>query len=148
MDWTPERIADLTRLWNEGLTTSEIGKRLGISKNAVVGKAHRMHLSARPSPIKRSARPALPRPHMPVPRTAVPVSRPTSAKPMTAAPLVRKQPQRVVELSNQGCRWPIGHPGEAGFHFCNERALVGKPYCADHASMAYVKVKPKAGEAA
>ena len=43
MDWSPEQISELTRLWGEGLTTSEIGKRLGISKNAVVGKAHRLH---------------------------------------------------------------------------------------------------------
>ena len=46
------------------------------------------------------------------------------------------------------CRWPIGHPGEPDFHFCTERALVGKPYCAEHTALAYVKVKPKAGEAA
>ena len=148
MDWTPERIADLTRLWNEGLTTSEIGKRLGISKNAVVGKAHRMHLSARPSPIKRSARPTLPRPQTSVPRTPAQIVRRPLTTPLATPPPARKQPHRVVELSNQGCRWPIGHPGEAGFHFCNERALVGKPYCADHAAMDYVKVKPKTGEAA
>ena len=93
MDWTPERIADLTRLWNEGLTTSEIGKRLGISKNAVVGKAHRMHLSARPSPIKRSSRPTLPRPQTSVPRTPAQVVRRPLTPPL-AAPLT--------------CSWNLG----------------------------------------
>ncbi len=139
MEWTPERIVELTRLWNEGLTTSEIGKRLGISKNAVVGKAHRMQLSSRPSPIKRSMRPMTARP--------APVAKPM---PYAAPQANMAQPpkQRVVELSAHGCRWPTGHPGEPGFHFCNERALVGRPYCAEHATMAYVKVKPKAGEAA
>ena len=96
-----------------------------------------MHLSARPSPIKRSSRPTLPRPQTSVPRTPAQVVRRPVTPPLAAPPPARKQPHRVVELSNQGCRWPIGHPGEAGFHFCNERALVGKPYCADHAAMGH-----------
>lgn len=127
MDWTQELISELTRLWGEGLSTSEIGKRLGISKNAVVGKAHRLSLPSRPSPIRRI--PGQPRkPSMPRLRKVVPV--------------------KVLQLSNHACRWPIGHPGEPDFRFCTERALVGKPYCAEHTALAYVKVKPKAGEAA
>jgi GcrA cell cycle regulator len=59
MDWTEQRVAELQQLWREGLSTAEIGKRLGITKNAVVGKAHRMGLSSRPSPIlKREPAPA------------------------------------------------------------------------------------------
>ncbi|MGQ0662389.1 MAG: GcrA family cell cycle regulator [Pseudomonadota bacterium] len=135
MDWTMEQIAELTRLWKEGLTTSEIGKRLGISKNAVVGKAHRLHLSARPSPIKHSGRPKLFR-----------AALPTVA--IQAQIALRSPPKRPVELSAHSCRWPIGDPGEPGFFFCGELALAGKPYCAEHAAMAYVKVKAKAGEAA
>lgn len=54
MSWTPERIDELTKLWETGHSASAIGKLLGVSKNAVVGKAHRMKLQARPSPIKRS----------------------------------------------------------------------------------------------
>ena len=140
MFWTPERVAELTRLWNEGLTTSQIGKRLGISKNAVVGKAHRLHLSARPSPIKMSQGPRLVRPLSIV---AVPGQ-------AMAAPALRRVsvPVPVLELSNRQCHWPLGHPGEPGFHFCTERALAGKPYCGQHAAVAYVKVKPKAGAAA
>ncbi|WP_035724843.1 GcrA family cell cycle regulator [Fodinicurvata fenggangensis] len=53
MTWTPDRIDELTRLWNEGQSASAIGKQLGISKNAVVGKAHRLKLAARPSPIRK-----------------------------------------------------------------------------------------------
>src|SRR5262245_34638117 len=145
MDWSPERIAELTKLWNDGLATSEIGKRLGISKNAVVGKAHRLHLSARPSPIRRvMMRSALPRPPRPIaePRALMP------AVAHEARPPAPPQPERVVELSNQTCKWPIGHPNEAGFHFCGERAIVGKPYCQSHTAIAYVRAKPKAGEAA
>lgn len=146
MDWSPERIADLTKLWNEGLATSEIGKRLGISKNAVVGKAHRLHLSARPSPIRRvMMRSALPRPPRPI---AEPRAMMAAVAHDVARPHSPPQPERVVELSNQTCKWPIGHPNETGFHFCGERAIVGKPYCQSHTAIAYVRAKPKAGEAA
>jgi GcrA cell cycle regulator len=55
MDWTPEAIEALRGFWSEGHSTAEIGRRMGISKNAVVGKAHRLNLSARPSPIRRDA---------------------------------------------------------------------------------------------
>lgn len=140
MDWNPEQISQLIRLWGEGLSTADIGKRLGISKNAVVGKAHRLHLAARPSPIKRTG----PR----VPRLSRPVVHVRPAV-QTQAPMPTPPPApRVVELSNQACRWPIGHPGDPGFHFCTDRAIQGKPYCIEHSALAYVKPKPKAGEAA
>ena len=53
MGWTDEQVEELKRLWDKGLTTGEIGKVLGVSKNAVVGKAHRLGLNSRPSPIRR-----------------------------------------------------------------------------------------------
>lgn len=53
MGWTEERVDQLTQLWIEGLSASEIGRRLQVSKNAVIGKAHRLGLPSRPSPIKR-----------------------------------------------------------------------------------------------
>src|SRR5579863_10341666 len=109
--WNPERITQLTELWNQGLSTAEIGRRLGISKNAVVGKAHRLLLTPRPSPLKRPPAP------------------------------------RVVGVAAPSCSWPVGHPGEKGFHFCGKRPLSGKPYCADHAAMAYVKPKEKSNAA-
>jgi GcrA cell cycle regulator len=55
MEWTAEAIERLKALWAEGLSTAEIGRRMGISKNAVVGKAHRLNLPARPSPIRQDA---------------------------------------------------------------------------------------------
>uniref|UniRef100_UPI0022EA7F36 GcrA family cell cycle regulator n=1 Tax=Falsiroseomonas oryzae TaxID=2766473 RepID=UPI0022EA7F36 len=62
MDWTAEAIERLRALWAEGHSTAEIGRRMGISKNAVVGKAHRLSLPPRPSPIRREAGEAAPRP--------------------------------------------------------------------------------------
>ena len=163
MDWTEERITELTRLWNDGLSTAEIGKLLGISKNAVVGKAHRLRLASRPSPIRRMAiRPSAPRvpretrmatmPSLPQTAAMTPPKSPTIAVAPVAAPAPQPMRARIetptLQLSNQRCMWPVGHPGDSDFHFCGERALVGKPYCVGHCSVAYVKAKLKSGEAA
>lgn len=125
--WTPERIEEVTRLWNEGLTTAEIGKRMGISKNAVVGKAHRLELSARPSPIKREA----------ASRQSAPSAAPAAHRPAK----IRSVP--VISVGNTACKWPIGHPGEAGFTFCGEPALLTKPYCFEHYQRAYIQGKSR-----
>ncbi len=109
--WTQDRIDALAKLWADGLSTAEIGRRLGITKNSVVGKAHRLALSPRPSPVKLTGRPR----QKPVPK--------------------------IVEMTGPTCSWPHGHPGEKGFHFCGARAVNGKPYCAEHAAVAYVRPK-------
>jgi len=103
--WTQELIEQLSVLWAEGHSTAEIGRRLNISKNAVVGKAHRLQLTPRPSPLKRP---------------------PT---------------RRVVGVTAPSCSWPQGHPGEQGFRFCGKKPMPGKPYCAEHAALAYVRPK-------
>ncbi len=127
--WTPERVDAVTRLWNEGLTTAEIGRLVGMSKNAVVGKAHRLRLPPRPSPIKQRGRGI-----RSVPKAASP-------KPV--------KPRLVSHLTvgNAACKWPFGHPDEPGFHFCGERALLGKPYCQEHYERAYVPAKPRSDAA-
>ena len=66
MTWTEERVAELQRLWDTGKSASEIGKILGVSKNSVVGKAHRLKLTARPSPIRRGGTPKPKKKIMPV----------------------------------------------------------------------------------
>ncbi|MDT8870090.1 GcrA family cell cycle regulator [Komagataeibacter rhaeticus] len=62
MEWTEETIARLRDLWQQGLSTAEIGRQLSVTKNAVVGKAHRLGLKPRPSPIRRAARAVTPAP--------------------------------------------------------------------------------------
>ncbi|WP_114377460.1 GcrA family cell cycle regulator [Elioraea thermophila] len=165
MEWTEEQIETLRRLWAEGLSTAEIGRRMGISKNAVVGKAHRLHLPARPSPIRRGgegAKPAAPRPPrrtlrpaMPRPSPLFPAAEPRPAPaPVPAEP--RRAPAPVVPMprveplrtGNATCCWPIGDPGTPGFRFCGAPALIGKPYCAEHAAIAYVRVKDRREDAA
>ncbi len=126
--WNEARVSQLVQLWQAGLSTAEIGRQLGISKNAVVGKAHRLDLPARPSPIRN-----------PVPRVRPEVRRPT---PTPAEP-------RLAPLhGGPPCQWPHGHPGQEGFHFCGQPSLPGKPYCPEHAARAYVGIKSPATDAA
>lgn len=115
MAWTEEKVAELTKLWDEGLTTGEIGKKLGVSKNAVVGKAHRLGLEGRPSPIKRVA---------------------DSGKSTKKA----KKKIGITDLTSKTCRWPIGDPRDDDFHFCDKEAIPTKPYCLEHCEEAYVKI--------
>lgn len=168
MEWNEEAIVRLRALWAEGHSTAEIGRRLGVSKNAVVGKAHRLDLPARPSPIRRDGNGGAPR--RPTPRrvagpTLPPLSS-TALPPMEAAPppprpVVAAAPQRVPVAPPSrvqavprpfartvACCWPIGEPGTSDFRFCDAQAVTGKPYCGDHAQLAYVKVRDRREDAA
>jgi GcrA cell cycle regulator len=166
MEWTTEAIDRLRALWAEGHSTAEIGRRMGVSKNAVVGKAHRLQLPARPSPIRRD--PAAPRPvaagrrptlpPLRVVASAAPATRREEAAPVVvpvaaaSAPAPVAKPAPVVRafprLGTRSCCWPIGEPGTPGFKFCTAEALPGKPYCAEHAAIAYVRVKDRREDAA
>ena len=153
MTWTEERVAELMRLWEAGRSASEIGRLLGVSKNSVVGKAHRMKLKARPSPIKRGSTPH-------VRRVAVsPVSKP-AAQAAAASKAVETRvpaqapaprPVRAVARTNgkgPNCLWPIGDPGDQDFHFCGAPAVAGKPYCDEHCARAYIVRNRSDSEAA
>jgi GcrA cell cycle regulator len=147
-EWTDDTIGELRRLWSEGHSTAEIGRRMGISKNAVVGKAHRLDLPARPSPIHTGSAPRPPRaPHrQPVPRLAdtVPLSclgdaniqAPVERIAPTVGPVRHKAitPRRI---GSHPCCWPIGEPGTPAFRFCDDPAPVDVPYCDEHARLAY-----------
>ena len=112
MTWTPDRVAELKRLWATGATTAEIGRMLDITKNAVVGKCHRLGLPGRPSPIKRVAAKTPP----------APAPAPT-----------------VVEYHGPPCQWPFGEPGKEDFYFCGAPAIPERPYCEEHCKLAYVR---------
>lgn len=168
MDWTVEAIERLRALWAEGHSTAEIGRRMGISKNAVVGKAHRLSLPARPSPIRREvaaerpphAAPArLPRPVAVIPRSTLPpipatapVAGASAGPAAPPAPMASPQPSVVRAFprfgSARSCCWPIGEPGTPDFRFCTAEAKPGKPYCTPHAAVAYVKARDRREDAA
>ncbi len=179
MDWTNEAIDQLRALWAEGHSTAEIGRRMGISKNAVVGKAHRLSLPARPSPIRRepgAPRPAQPRraivapprpPMMPMRRLEgglPPMARQAQPGTVATSPALRPAPlpqpaptpapaatavvRPFPRASQRTCCWPMGEPGTAEFRFCGGEAIPSKPYCTDHAAIAYVKVRDRREDAA
>jgi len=136
-DWTDELTAELRVLWAEGLSTAAIGRRLNISKNAVVGKAHRLNLPARPSPIKQggkyagrlqaiAARKAFQEAIQAVIRTEPTHMPPEHPKPSR----VRVEP----------CSWVEGVKGS--WRYCDAPSEAGKPYCHEHCAKAYIKAEP------
>ncbi len=158
MEWTDEVIERLKAYWAEGHSTAEIGRRMGVSKNAVVGKAHRLALEARPSPIRRTPAGETPR-RAPIRRAMGPTLPPLCAPseppppPSPVAPVRSVTPAlRSVSRAPGGriipCCWPIGEPGTRSFRFCDAESAAGKPYCAEHAALAYVKIRDRREDAA
>ena len=162
MEWSEETIVHLRALWADGHSTAEIGRRLGVSKNAVVGKAHRLDLPARPSPIRRDG-PGAGQPRRSVPRAVGPTLPPLSStqplgglhhvgmaprpRPMPAPPRVQAPAPRPYGRL-VACCWPIGEPGTREFRFCDAQSEPGKPYCEEHAKRAYVKLRDRREDAA
>jgi len=140
MNWLPEKMELLRMLWDEGLPASAIAERLGdgVSRNAVIGKAHRLELEPRPSPVKGAeTAPA---------DGEAPSTDGSAPKPRRARP--RAKPIKVVrttllDLSDKVCKWPIGHPGDVDFHFCGAPSNPGFPYCGAHCAVAYQAQMPR-----
>ena len=135
MPWNVDNVARLKELWDQGLPTAQIGKLLEFTKNAVVGKAHRIGLERRPSPIRRTAvkpdRKKARSPIMPILNFESQNSKTiyTPSTQQTIQPTIKN-----IYSSNakRGCEWPEGHPEELEFHFCNEERFEDKPYCINH----------------
>ena len=155
MEWTNDRIDELRRLWGQGQTASRIAELLGgVTRNAVIGKAHRLGLRGRPSPIRREeGQPSAPRQaRSTAPATAhadeltretstpvVEASQPLPPLPAEAspAPATGHAAGKAARHGTKACSWPVGDPKQAGFHFCGDEAVPGRPYCATHCSQAY-----------
>lgn len=147
MGWTPELIKDLKKHWKKGLTTGEIGRLIGMSKNAVVGKAHRLGLESRPSPIRREkleaskTRKAAKRLLKPVQNEQQNELNTSTVEAGKSVKSVRKNGKnkgvKLVDLKPTSCRWPEGDPKDPDFHFCGKEAVPGKSYCDEHCQVAY-----------
>ena len=149
MAWTDDRVATLTKLWAEGLSASQIAKQLGgVTRNAVIGKVHRLGLSGRAkpsSPRKKAAtgtRSAAPRKRTTrapsTPRTPrVIVNTPPAPPPLEAKPMANGEFATIMTITDHMCKWPIGDPSAGEFYFCGHPAAPGKPYCSSHVAAAY-----------
>ena len=141
MGWTEERVAILKKLWLEGLSASQIAKQLGgITRNAVIGKVHRLGLSGRAAPSQPS-RPAFKAPRPPRPAVSAPLAprRIISSSPVEPTlPTYVEEPgsATVLTLGAHMCKWPIGDPSSDNFTFCGRRIDDGS-YCVEHARQAY-----------
>lgn len=165
LQWTDERVELLKKLWNDGLSASQIAGELGgVTRNAVIGKVHRLGLSGRvksPSAAapRPRAKPARREPTAPQ-RPQAPASRGNTALKPRALPeviadlAVEREPLpdnvvpmgercTIMELKEYSCRWPIGDPGKDDFRYCGARGSTGVPYCPYHSRIAYQPVNDR-----
>ena len=158
MSWNDERVDLLKKLWGEGLSASQIAGRIGgVTRNAVIGKVHRLGLSGRATTSRSSpARPRnristarrAPKPRFqPVGNVALRALYQPDAEPYVSAfeeidiPLAERR--TLQDLTEQCCRWPIGDPQTPEFHFCNRNKMQGLPYCEHHSRRAFQPPQPR-----
>ena len=121
--WDTEKLDKLKKLWEKGVPITKIGDELGVSRNAIAGKAHRLGLPKRNSPISSEGE-----------------ERSTKTK-IKSLNVLKEVPLKIslrnVEWSRTKCCWPEGDPKLKGFKFCGEEILPGRPYCTKHSYIAY-----------
>ncbi|QDL99268.1 GcrA cell cycle regulator [Rhodopseudomonas palustris] len=154
LTWTDERVEQLKKLWEGGLSASQIAAELGnVTRNAVIGKVHRLGLSGRAkSPTSAAPRQRKARPVQQMMRVTRPVARGNTA--LAHAFEVEAEPDPIafdnvvpmnqrlslLELNEATCHWPVGDPSSPEFFFCGGKSLPGLPYCAHHSRIAYQPV--------
>lgn len=158
MSWTDERVELLKKLWTDGLSASQVAAELGgVTRNAVIGKVHRLGLSGRAKTTTTTQRARRTRGQ--TARTArqtpsTPVSGANALKPdvkpqAAPQPKAKEKPEQdavvvpiskrasILTLTENTCKWPIGDPGDGDFHFCGCRSAADSPYCEYHSEIAF-----------
>ena len=137
MSWTPEKVEKLKELWGKGNTASEIAQILGgVTRNAVIGKAHRLNLSGKIQTKKSSSLEA----NNNINENKG--SRKNLRRGKFKSLIIDKNfepenPKQLEELDENSCKWPIGHPNEDNFYFCGRTSLKDFSYCKLHLLYAY-----------
>ena len=138
MSWTEEKVAKLKELWGKGNTASQIAEIIGgISRNAVIGKAHRLNLSAK---IKTRTATSNQNFEKSIDEKNIKIKRGRKSK--FKSLIIEKDfepenPKQLEELDENSCKWPIGHPNEKSFYFCGRSSLKDFSYCKLHLLYAY-----------
>ena len=138
MSWTEEKVAKLKELWGKGNTASQIAQIIGgISRNAVIGKAHRLNLSAK---IKTRTAASSEKFENSIEEKNIKIKKMRKSK--FKSLLIDKDfepenPKQLEELDENSCKWPIGHPDEKSFYFCGRSSLKDFSYCKLHLLYAY-----------
>ena len=140
MSWTEEKVSKLKELWGKGNTASQIAEIIGgISRNAVIGKAHRLNLSAK---IKTRAATSNQDFDTSMKDRGKNITSKGSRKNKFKSLIIEKDfepenPKQLEELNEESCKWPIGHPDEKSFYFCGRSSLKDFSYCKLHLLYAY-----------
>lgn len=158
MSWNDERVELLKKLWSDGLSASQIAGRLGgVTRNAVIGKVHRLGLSGRATtsrmkshrprtrpqpnaiaqPNKRLAKPRFAATGNPALRSLYLGDSEPYTPPAEELEIPLKERKYIQTLTESCCRWPIGDPQQPDFHFCGRKKVPGLPYCEAHARRAF-----------
>ena len=138
MSWNEEKVAKLKELWGKGNTASQIAEIIGgISRNAVIGKAHRLNLSA-----KIKARSSPNNQNLNISKSEKYTKSRRGRKSRFQSLIIEKDfepenPKQLEELDEDSCKWPIGHPDEESFYFCGRSSLKDFSYCKLHLLYAY-----------
>ena len=157
VNWTEERIDLLVKLWGEGKSAAQISTEIGgVSRNAVIGKVHRLGIAVRRSdetPVderlrdgaREGARRIRSTAVRPAERRRAPIDPPAPIRRIGGMVAKRMRPRErkltppgIMDLSESTCRWPIGDPAVPGFHFCGHYPIAGRPYCREHMLAAYM----------
>ena len=138
MSWDDEKVAKLKELWGKGNTASQIAEIIGgISRNAVIGKAHRLNLSA-----KIKTRAISTNQNFKSHEDEIKIKSKKGRRSKFKSLIIEKDfepenPKQLEELDDNSCKWPIGHPNEKSFYFCGRTSLKDFSYCKLHLLYAY-----------